>query len=148
MFWKAYFWGFLALAVYAGLGAALRPQSLAMADWIDLVALTPIAAGAVLVRAYGRWVLPPYVWKVLLFITVFCKSIMLGIGVPKLAAKAVDLNVHVSLFAAEAAIIIATAMAVFMTAPPLIALYLNGYPDGDGARIRLPGPRRKPRAAT
>jgi|SRR5579859_692835 len=146
MFWKAYFWGFLALAVYAGLGALLRPQSLAIPDWVDLVAFTPIAAGAVFVRAYDRWLLPPYVWKGLLFATVFGKSMMLGIGVPKLAARAADLSTHVSLFAAETAIIIATAMAAFLVAPPLAALYLNGYPDGDGARIRLPGPRRKPRS--
>ena len=146
MFWKAYFWGFLVLAIFAGLGAALRPHNLNMVDWIDLAAFTPVAAGAVLVRAYNRWVLPPWVWKGLLFVTVFGKSIEVGIEVPKLVAKAVDLNARVSLMVAEVTIIIAVAMAAFLTAPPLIALYLNGYPDGDGARIRLPGPNRRRRA--
>jgi hypothetical protein len=147
MFWKAYFWACLALAAYASLGAALRPHNLTWVDWIDLAAFTPVALGAVLVRAFNRWVLPPSMWKVLLFATVFWKSITLGIGAPKLVARAVDLNARVSLMMAEGAIFVAIGLAIFLTAPPLIALYLNGYPDGDGARIRLPGPGRRSRAA-
>ena len=84
MFWKAYFWGFLVWAGFAGLGAALRPHSLTMVDWIDFVTFMPVAAAAVLVRAYNRWVLPPWVWKGLLFVTVFGKSMEGGIEVPEL----------------------------------------------------------------
>src|SRR5882757_6138124 len=141
MFWKAYFWAYLVLAAFAALGAVLRLAALTWVDWIDLAAFMPIAIGAVLVRAYGRWVLPPPVWKVLLFAAVFWKSIALGIGVPKLVTKALDLNGRLSLVLTETTLFVAIGTAVFLTAPPLIALYLNGYPDGDGARIRLPGPR-------
>ena len=147
MFWKAYFWAYIVLVAFAALGAALRPHALTLVDWIDLAAFMPIALGAVLVRAFNRWVLPPHIWKALLFAAVFWKSIALGIGVPKLVAKALDLSARVSLIIAEATIFLAIAMAVFLTAPPLVALYLNGYPDGDGARIRLPGPRARSRAA-
>jgi hypothetical protein len=124
------------------MGAALRPAALALTDWIDLVAFAPLAITVLGAQAFGRSLLPEKVWQVLLFASVFWKSIALGSSIPKLIARAIDLNTRMGVVAAEIAIVAAVATAALLVAPPLIALYHKGYPDGDLSRIRLPGPRR------
>ena len=142
-YWRVYFWAYLALTALSALGAALRPAALAAIDWIDLAAFTPVALLAVGAQAFGRSVLPTSLWKVLLFASVFWKSIALGVSIPKVIARGVDMNAKVGLGAAELTIALALFMAAFLVGPPLMALYCKGYPDGDLARIRLPSARRR-----
>jgi hypothetical protein len=142
MFWRVYFWAYLAWVALSLMGAALRPAALALTDWIDLVAFAPLAITVLGAQAFGRSLLPEKVWQVLLFASVFWKSIALGSSIPKLIARVVDLNTRMGVVAAEIAIVAAVATAALLVAPPLIALYHKGYPDGDLSRIRLPGPRR------
>jgi len=125
------------------LGAALRPAALAAIDWVDLAAFTPVALFAVGAQAFSRSVLPTNLWKGLLFAAVFWKSIALGVSVPKVIARGVDMNAKVGLGAAELTIALALFMAAFLVGPPLMALYCKGYPDGDLGRIRLPSARRR-----
>ena len=147
MFWKAYFGLYVALALFGLMGAGLRPMSLGPTDWFDLVIFTPIALGALAAQAFNRWVLPTVVWRVLLFGAVFWKAIALGISIPKVVARGVDLNAKMGLVAAEAAIAMGVFAAVFLAGPPLVALYLRGYPDGDLGLMRLPGSKRRRAAA-
>jgi hypothetical protein len=146
MFWKGYFWAYIALAAFSLLGAVLRPSALVVTDWIDLVAFTPVAVAAVLAQAFNRSFLPTDAWRVLLFGSVFWKSIALGISIPKVMAHGVALNSTAGLIPAEIAIAAALGMAGFLVAPPLVALYCKGYPDGDLGRIRLPSPKRNRQA--
>jgi hypothetical protein len=142
MYWRVYFWAYAALTALSVLGAALRPAALAAIDWVDLLAFTPVALFAVGAQAFNRSILPTNVWRGLLFASVFWKSIALGISVPKVIARGVDMNAHVGLVAAEVSIAVALFMAAFLIGPPLVALYGKGYPDGDLGRIRLPSPKR------
>ena len=147
MFWKAYFGLYVALALFGLMGAGLRPTSLGPTDWFDLAVFTPIALGALAAQAFNRWVLPTVVWRVLLFGAVFWKAIALGISIPKVLTRGVDLNAKMGLVAAEAAIAMGVFAAVFLAGPPLVALYLRGYPDGDLGLMRLPGSKRRRAAA-
>lgn len=147
MFWRAYFWTFVALAILSALTAALRPAALGLTDWIDLAAFMPLALFAVWSQAYDRWLLHPNAWRFVLFGAVFWKSISLGISIPKVLAKGLELNAKVGLTAAESAIVVAAGMAIILTAPPLVAIYYRAYPGGDRPRIRLPGPNARRRAA-
>jgi len=142
-YWRGYFWAYLALTALSVLGAALRPAALAAIDWVDLAAFTPVALFAVGAQAFSRSVLPTNLWKGLLFAAVFWKSIALGVSVPKVIARGVDMNAKVGLGAAELTIALALFMAAFLVGPPLMALYCKGYPDGDLGRIRLPSARRR-----
>lgn len=141
MFWRFYFWAYLGLAALAAIGAALRPQALSPTDWIDLAAFAPIAIVAAGAQAFDRALLPTTVWRVLLFTSVFWKSIALGINTPKVTARVVDLNARMGVGVAELSIVIALATAAFLTGPSLVALYRKAYPDGDLARIRLANPK-------
>ena len=147
MFWKAYFGLYVALAVFAGMGAGLRPAAMTSPDWVDLAVFTPVALGALAAQAFDRWVLPTTVWRGLLFAAVFWKAIALGISIPKVLARGVDLNARMGLVAAEAAIALGVFAAIFLAGPPLVALYLRGYPDGDLALMRLPGSKRRQQSA-
>ena len=100
-YWRVYFWAYLALTALSVLGAALRPAALAAIDWVDLAAFTPVALFAVGAQAFSRSVLPTNLWKGLLFAAVFWKSIALGVSVPKVIARGVDMNAKVGLGAAE-----------------------------------------------
>lgn len=148
MFWKAYFSLYCALAAFNLMGAGLRPATVETPDWVDLAVFTPIALGAIGAQAFNRWVLPTNVWRILLFASVFWKSIALGISIPKVIARGVDLNSRMGLLTAEVAIALGVISAAFMAGPPLVALYMRAYPDGDLALMRLPNrKRRKPAAA-
>jgi len=146
MFWKAYFGLYCFLGVFNALGAGLRPGTLTPIDWVDLGLFTPVALAALFAQALDRWVLPTMVWRVLLFAAVFWKSIALGITIPKVIARGVDLNARMGLLTAELAIALGVVSAVFLAGPPLVALYLRGYPDGDLALMRLPGSKRRRQA--
>ena len=141
MFWRFYFWAYLGLSALGVIGAALRPDSLSPTDWIDLAAFTPVAILAAGAQTFNRALLPTTVWRVALFTSVFWKSIALGISVPKVVARGVDLNARMGLGAAEVAIVIAIGVAAFLTGPPLVALYHKAYPDGDLGRMRVSGPK-------
>jgi len=138
LWWKVYFGIFAVLAAVGAMGAALRPTALTLVDWIDLLAYTPVAILALAAQAFGRSVLPESLWKVLLFASVFWKSIDVGVSAPKVAAQAVDLNTRMGVGIAEVSILVAIITAGFVSGPALFALYCKGYPDGDRARIRLP----------
>jgi hypothetical protein len=141
-YWRVYFWAYVALTALSMLGAALRPAALGPIDWVDLAAFAPVALLAVGAQAFNRSILPTSVWKVLLFASVFWKSIALGVSIPKVVARGADIDAKVSLGAAEVTIALALFMAAFLVGPPLVALYCKGYPDGDLARIRLPSVKR------
>ena len=143
MFWKAYFGLYCFLGAFNAMGAGLRPDALTLIDWIDLAVFMPVALAALCAQALDRWVLPTTVWRILLFAAVFWKAIALGVAIPKVIARGVDLNLRMGLFAAELAIALGLVSAVFLAGPPLVALYLRGYPDGDLALMRLPGSKRR-----
>src|SRR4051812_23522401 len=147
MFWKAYFGLYAFLGAFSLMGAGLRPADMGPADWFDLAVFTPVALAALAAQAWNRWVIPTTAWRVLLFGAVFWKAIALGISIPKVLARGVDLNARMGLVAAEAAIALGVVAAVFLAGPPLVALYLRGYPDGDLALMRLPGSKRRREAA-
>lgn len=146
MFWRIYFWTFVALSILNALSAALRPEALAITDWVDLAAFTPLALFAVWSQAFDKWLVHPNVWRGVLFGAVFWKSISLGISVPTLIARALELNAKAGVSAAESAIVTAGGMAIILTIPPLVAVYCRAYPGGDRPRIRLPGPNPRRRA--
>jgi hypothetical protein len=147
MFWKAYFSLYCALAAFSLMGAGLRPASFTPADWFDLAVFTPVALSALGAQAFDKWVLPTTAWRVLLFGSVFWKAIALGISIPKVIARGVELNARMGLVTAELAIALGIVTAIFLAGPPLVALYLRGYPDGDLALMRLPGSKRRRQAA-
>lgn len=147
MFWKAYFSLYCALATFSLMGAGLRPMTLGPADWFDLAVFTPIALGALSAQAFDRWVLPTNLWRGLLFASVFWKSIALGISIPKVISHGVELNARLGLLTAELAIALGVMTAIFLAGPPLVALYLRAYPDGDLALMRLPGSKRRRQTA-
>jgi hypothetical protein len=146
MFWRAYFWTFVALSILNALSAALRPEALQITDWIDLAVFTPMALFAVWSQAFDKWLVHPNVWRGVLFGAVFWKSISLGITVPVTLAKALDLKAKAGVSAAESSILVAAGMALLLTVPPLVAIYCRAYPGGDRPRIRLPGPSARRRA--
>ena len=55
MFWRIYFWTFAALSILNALSAALRPEALAITDWVDLAVFTPMALFAVWSQAFDKW---------------------------------------------------------------------------------------------
>jgi hypothetical protein len=146
MFWRAYFWTFVALSILNALSAALRPEALGITDWVDLAVFTPMALFAVWSQAFDKWLVHPNVWRGVLFGAVFWKSISLGITVPETLAKAMALNAKAGSSAAENAILVSAGMAMLLTVPPLVAIYCRAYPGGDRPRIRLPGPGARRRA--
>lgn len=147
MFWKAYFSLYCALGVFNVMGAGLRPATLTPTDWFDLAVFTPIALWALCAQAFNWWILPTTLWRALLFGSVFWKSIALGISIPKVIARGVDLNARMGLLTAEIAIALGVVTSIFLAGPPLVALYLRAYPDGDLALMRLPGSKRRKQAA-
>ena len=100
MFWRIYFWTFTALSALNALSAALRPAALAITDWVDLAVFTPMALFAVWSQAFDKWLVHPNVWRGVLFGAVFWKSISLGISVPQLLARVMDLNAKAGVAAA------------------------------------------------
>ncbi len=146
MFWRIYFWTFTALAILTALSAALRPAAQGITDWVDLAVFMPIALFAVWSQAFDKWLVHPNVWRGVLFGAVFWKSISLGISVPTLIVKAMDLNAKAGVAAAESAIVVAAGTAIILTIPPLVAIYCRAYPGGDRPRIRLPSPNPRRRA--
>jgi hypothetical protein len=143
MFWRAYFWTYLALTALSGLAAALRPTALSPTDWVDLAVFMPFALFSVWSQAFDKWLLHPNTWRFVLFGGVFWKSISLGVSIPKVIVKGLELNAKQGLAAAESAIIVAGGMAIILSVPPLVAVYCRAYPGGDRPRIRLPGPNRR-----
>jgi hypothetical protein len=146
MFWRVYFWTFVALSILNALSAGLRPQTLAITDWVDLALFTPMAVFAVWSQAFDKWLVHPNVWRGVLFGAVFWKSISLGVTVPAVIVKALELNAKAGVSAAESAIVVSVGTAIIMTVPPLVAVYCRAYPGGDRPRIRLPGPSSRRRA--
>jgi hypothetical protein len=136
----------VALAILNLLSAALRPAGLGPIEWIDLAAFTPLALFAVWSQAFDKWLVHPNAWRIVLFGAVFWKSISLGITVPQIIAKAIDLNARAGVAAAESAIVVAAGMAIILTVPPLIAIYCRAYPGGDRPRVRLASPTARRRA--
>jgi hypothetical protein len=140
MFWRVYFWTFVGLAILNMLSAALQPAALGPIEWLDLAAFTPLALFAVWSQTFDKWLVHPNIWRIVLFVAVFWKSISLGMTVPEIIAKATELNAKAGVSAAESAIVMAAGMAIILTVPPLIAIYCRAYPGGDRPRIRLASP--------
>ncbi|HZZ68989.1 MAG TPA: hypothetical protein VFE18_12520 [Phenylobacterium sp.] len=143
MFWRIYFWTFVALAILNALGAALQPATQTPTDWVDIAVFLPLALFAVWSQAFDKWLVHPNAWRFVLFGAVFWKSISLGISIPTVIAKGLAINAKQGVNAAESAIVTMAGMAIILGVPPLVAMYYRAYPGGDRPRIRLAAPGRR-----
>jgi len=145
MFWKVYAVFYLVLIVL-GLPPALnRWPHIAPIDAVDMFFFTPLALASLWSVAFRHISLPNNTWKILLFVAVFWRAIVVGntllFGdlVPHLQTS---LNAYaVGLPAGFQPVILYGGLALaflaggFMTLPPLAALYRNAY--GNESLLRL-----------
>jgi hypothetical protein len=145
MFWKVYAVFYLVLIVL-GLPPALnRWPHIAPIEAVDMFFFTPLALAALWSVAFRHISLPTNTWKILLFVAVFWRAIVVGNAilfgdlVPRLQtslnAYAVGLPPGLQPVILYGGLAIAFLAGGFMTLPPLAALYRNAY--GNESLLRL-----------
>jgi hypothetical protein len=152
MFWKIYAVLYLVL-VAAGLPAVLgRLDEIPLIEQIDLLVLAPIAVLALWSKGYRHIKLPKNGWKLLLFASVFWRAITLGNAflfgdvVTALHARMASLASQTSAGATPGMVAYGMAAtvgaALFLTFPPLVALYRNAYGNESLLQLMSPSPRQ------
>ena len=146
MFWRAYFWTYVALAILSALAAALRPSELGLTDWIDLAVFMPVGLFAVWSQAFDKWFVHPTAWR---FVLSGRMAAFPGKGSPAAALERstprrawpplVERYRHAP-----------PAWALLLTIPPLVAFYSRRGLSGRRPAERCParptqGGRRRPR---
>ncbi|HEY2359256.1 MAG TPA: hypothetical protein VGH86_17530 [Phenylobacterium sp.] len=152
MFWKVYAVFYLVL-VAVGLPQVIgRLDQIPIIEQIDLLVLAPVAVLALWSKAFRHISLPKNGWKFFLFGSVFWRAITLGNAflfgdvIATLHARMASLASQTSAGATPGMVAYGMAAtvgaALFLTFPPLVALYRNAYGHESLLQLMSPSPRQ------
>ena len=152
MFWKVYAVLYLVLLAVGLPPVVGHLDQISLIEQIDLLALAPVAVLGLWSKAYRHISLPKNGWKILLFGSVFWRAITLGNAflfgdvIAKLHSQMVALAAESSAGATPGMVAYGMAAAVgvtlFLTFPPLVALYRNAYGNESLLQLMSPSPRQ------